>query len=102
MTVQRTYTADQLEEWDLPYPSKGGVFIEERYDNEHRWYVVWRVVFRDPTDGTTWSILRANDKTEMGEVPWWYRYDNRDTITAVRVEPREVTRTEWFEVEDAS
>jgi hypothetical protein len=94
--LTRTYTAAQLEAIGVPH--EDGVIGEMEYFQSHRWYTVHRVVFRDPADGTTWSVLRADPATESQENDWWDRYGSADRITARRVEPREVTRTEWFEV----
>jgi hypothetical protein len=92
--LTRTYTVDQLEALGLPWDN----VIARDSEDEHRWYINWRIIFRDPADGTTWSIVRSEDKTEMGEVNWWYSYDGPDAIIARRVEFREVTVTQWFEV----
>lgn len=95
--LTRTYTTAQLEAWDLPHPSSTGIYLDEEYASSHRWYEVQRVIFRDPTDDTTWSLLRADPATEMQENPWWCRYASADEIVCKRVVPREVTVTKWFE-----
>ena len=93
---RRTYTAEQLAALGLPYEN----YLARDEDDEHRWYINWRIVFRDPADDTTWSIVHSDDKTDMGGLDWWYSYDSRDEIVAERVEPREVTVTQWVEVRD--
>lgn len=95
--LTRTYTAAQLEAWELPHPSSTGAYIDEEYDAGHRWYEVQRVIFRDPTDGTTWSLLRADPATEMQENDWWCRYTGADAIVCKRVVAREVAVTKWFD-----
>lgn len=92
--LTRTYTADQLEAIGVPYDK----VLTRDSEDEHRWYILWRIVFRDPADNTTWAVLRAEDTTEMGEIPWWYAYDSEDKIEAKRVEVRQVLRDEWYEV----
>lgn len=94
--TKRTYTADQLEDLGLPWKN----YLARDNEDERRSYTNWRIVFRDPADGTTWSIVRAEPKNEMGEPAWWYSYDSRDEIVARRVEAREVTTTQWVEVTD--
>ena len=92
--LTRTYTADQLERLGLPWDNVLARFGED----EHRWYINWQIVFCDPADDTTWAITRSEDKGDNGELDWWYSYDSRDKIEAYRVEPREVTVTQWFKV----
>lgn len=94
--LTRTYTADYLEDLGLPYEN----YLARDNEDERRSYTNWRIVFRDPADGTTWSIVRAEPKNDMGEPAWWYRYDSPDAIVARRVEPREVTVTQWVDVAD--
>lgn len=94
--LKRTFTADQLEAVGLPWDNT----LARDSEDEHRWYINWRIIFRDPADNTTWSIIKTEDKTEIADLDWWYSYDDRDTIVARRVEPREVTVTQWFEVRD--
>jgi hypothetical protein len=93
---RRTYTVDQLEALGLPWDNVLARFDED----EHRWYINWQIVFRDPADDTTWAITKTEDKTEIADLDWWYSYNNRDAIIARRVEPREVTVTQWFEVKN--
>lgn len=95
--LTRTYTVAQLEAWDLPHPSSTGAYLDEEYASGHRWYEVQRVIFRDPTDGTTWSLLRADPATEIQENDWWCRYRSAAEIVCKRVVPREVTVTKWFD-----
>lgn len=94
--TKRTYTVDQLEALGLPYEN----YLARDNEDERRSYTNWRIIFRDPADDTTWSIIRAEPKNEMGEPAWWYSYDSCDKIVARRVEPREVTVTQWVEVKD--
>lgn len=94
MDLTRTYTADQLEHLGLPWDNVLARFGED----EHRWYINWQIVFRDPADDTTWAITRSEDKGDNGDLDWWYSYANRDEIVAERVEPREVTVTQWVNV----
>jgi hypothetical protein len=93
---RRTYTADQLEALGLPWEN----VIARDSEDKHRWYINWRIIFRDLVDDTTWSIIKSEDKGEMDGVDWWHCYDSRDEIVARRVEPREVTVTQWFEVKN--
>jgi len=92
--LTRTYTADQLEELGLPWEN----YLVRDSEDERRSYTNWRIIFRDPADDTTWSIIRAEPKNEYGEPSWWYSYRSAEEIVARRVEPREVTTTQWFEV----
>lgn len=92
--LRRTYTVDQLEALGLPWDNVLARFGED----EHRWYINWQVVFRDPADDTTWAITRSEDKGDNGDLDWWYCYGSRDKIEAYRVEAREVTTMQWFEV----
>jgi len=93
---RRTYTADQLEALGLPWEN----VIARDSEDEHRWYINWRIIFRDPADDTTWSIIKSEEKGEMGALDWWHCYDSRDEIVAERVESRQVTVTQWFEVKN--
>jgi hypothetical protein len=92
--LTRNYTADHLATLGLPWEN----YLARYGEDEHRWYINWQIVFRDPADDTTWSITKAEDKGEMDGVDWWHAYDSRDAIVATRVEAREVTVTQWFEV----
>jgi hypothetical protein len=93
-TLTRTYTVDQLDTLGLPYEN----YLARDSEDERRSYTNWRIVFRDPADDTTWSIIRSEPKNEMGEPSWWYSYDDENSIVAKRVEVREVTVTQWVEV----
>ena len=93
---RRTYTAGQLEALGLPWEN----VIARDSEDEHRWYINWRIIFRDPADDTTWSIIKSEEKGEMGALDWWHCYDSRDEIVAERVESRQVTVTQWFEVKN--
>lgn len=92
--LTRTYTADALAVLGLPWEN----YLARDDEDEHRWYVNWRIIFRDPADNTTWSIIRAEDKGEMDGVDWWNAYDSRDAIVAKRMDVRQVMVDEWFEV----
>lgn len=93
--LTRTYTAAQLEAIGVPY--EDGVIHEQETSESHRWYTVRRIVFRDPADGTTWLVLRADPATEMQENDWWIRYASADQIVCKRAVSREVTVTKWFD-----
>lgn len=95
--LTRTYTVAQLEALDLPYPSSTGAYIDEEYYSGHRWYEVQRVIFRDPADDTTWSLLRADPATENQENDWWDRYASPEAIVCKRAVSRQVTVTKWFD-----
>lgn len=101
--LTRTFTADQLDAMLLPHPSHGpdGAYIDEEEYSHHRWCTVYRVIFRDPADGTTWSLLRADPATEHQENDWWERYADAQHIVCVRVVPREVSVTKWFDATEA-
>ncbi len=92
--LKRTYTADQLEALGLPWEN----YLARDSEDEHRWYINWRIIFRDPADDTTWSIIKTENKNENGELSWWYSYGSSGEIVAWRVEAREVTVTQRFEV----
>jgi len=92
--LTRTYTVDQLEELGLPWDNVLARFGED----EHRWYINWQIVFRDPADDTTWAVTKTEDKGDNGDLPWWYCSNGPEEVEARRVEPREVTTTQWVEV----
>jgi hypothetical protein len=89
--VTRVITRDQAEEWDLHYAAPGQIAVE-RLD-EHRWYVVKRVIFTAPDDGLIWAAEYNHPLTEVqdGQDPW----DGRQEITLTRFESYEKTVTAW-------
>ena len=93
--IKRTYTVDQLGALGLPYEN----YLVRDSEDERRSYTNWRIIFCDTTDGSFWSIIRAEPKNDYGEPAWWYSYRSSEEIVARRVEPREVTVTQWCEVE---
>ena len=99
---RRVYTADQLEEMRAldPDPRYGGHRLARDEEDEHRWYVVWRYVFEDVSDDTVWAVLVAEGKSEDGEIPWYYWYDDPEHIEAWRVRAEPVITTKWVDYDD--
>lgn len=98
--THRAYTVDELEALGLPWDN----VLARDSEDQHRWYTLWRLVFRDPADGTHWAFWRAEDRGDNGEIPWYYAYDGferPEKITCRRVEPREVTEIRWDYVKAA-
>jgi hypothetical protein len=99
----REFTRDELEalgipdEWDSAHPVER---LHEEQIGTRRWVSMHQVVFRARDDGKAWSVTYDRGLTESQDCtdPWGYR----DTITAVEMEPHEVTVTEWRPVGEES
>lgn len=93
----RTFTREQLDEWDLPGAWADGapeILHREQIDTR-RWVSIHELVFRAPDDGKTYSVGYQEGLTELQDYtdPWFY-----DTVTGYEVERVEVTVTEWRKV----
>jgi hypothetical protein len=104
--MERTFDADLLREWGLPYDAFSPlevykpeenlaiVYQDEHYDSS-RWSELHELVFRAPDDNHLYSVLYSVGLTEyQDEKPW--EYDT--TVTGTHVEPFEVTKVVYRRV----
>lgn len=97
----RTFTREQLEEMGVPYgwdaePGKEAEILREQQTDTRRWVSWHEVLFVAPDDGKVYAVDYQQGLTESQDgVDLW---DDEDTITAVEMEPYEITVTEWREV----
>lgn len=96
MSITRTITREQAEEWDLSAGPPGALadeFIERR-----RWYSWRRVIFTAPDDGLVYAANYRDPASEIQEDmdPW----DDAETVTLTRYETYEKTVTAWREVSE--
>ena len=91
MTVTRTITRDQAEEWDLSYGAPGEQHRERL--EKRRWYSINLVVFTAPDDGQVWGAVYRQGLTENQEDtdPW----NDASTVTLTRYESFQKTVTAW-------
>jgi hypothetical protein len=91
----RTFTREQLEEWDLPggWADDAPEILHREQVDSRRWVSVNELVFRAPDDGKAYRLYYERGLTESqdGTDPW----DYEDVISADEVELVEVTTTEW-------
>lgn len=85
----RTFTADQLNDLDIPY-SDDTVYTE--YITSGRWVDHWSAVFE--FDGKHYQVDYQTPATEMQECDRWYD----DVVTATEVHQVPVTVMSWVPV----
>lgn len=97
--IERTFTPDQLNNWGIPYEENAEdeptTIHEDRSIGHGRWSDRRVCVFTAPDDGLTYRVGYCVGLTEMQEEEPW-EYEN--TVKGTRVEPHEVTVTEWRQV----
>lgn len=90
--IVREFTVEELEEvYDLPWNA-----VSNEEDYKARWYTGRIVVFK-ADDDLHYEVYYMDPATEMQEGQDRWNIDNyeRNTVTAYRVEPVEVTVTKW-------
>lgn len=97
----RKFTREQLEEMGVPYdwdaePGKEAEILREQQTDTRRWVSWHECLFRAPDDGKVYAVDYQQGLTESQDgTDLW---DDEDIVTAVEMEPYEVTVTEWREV----
>lgn len=96
--ITRDFTREELEIIGVPYEWDAEGTPAERLSEQQidtrRWVSVHEIVFRAPDDGKAYGVSYVQGLTESQDDtdPWEYE---GDPITAVEMEPHEVTVTEW-------
>ncbi|MEU6342186.1 hypothetical protein ABZ883_14740 [Streptomyces sp. NPDC046977] len=96
--ITRVFTTDELEEVGVPFELDGegcATEIVNEPSSSGRWHETRRLIFRAPDDGHAYLIRYRVGLTEQQDVE---PFDG-DTVTATRVEEREVTLTRWEPVQ---
>lgn len=89
--VTRTFTMEEIDEWDLPWGSAGMIKSDEIIDHS-RWSIWHELVFRAPDDGKLWRLVYEIPATEMQECDRW------PNLEAVQVEAVQVITNVYREV----
>lgn len=89
--VTRTFTMEEIDEWDLPWGVNHMVQSDEIIDH-NRWSVWHELIFEAPDDKKLWRLVYEIPATEMQECDRW------PDLEAVQVEAREVTTVAYVEV----
>jgi hypothetical protein len=98
---ERVFTREQLEEMGVPHkwdaePGKEAEILRDQQTDTRRWVSWHEVLFRAPDDGKVYAVDYQQGLTEQQDgTDLW---DDEDTVTAVEMEPYEITVTEWREV----
>lgn len=89
MTITtRTFTADELEDWQIA--EGGSAVVHDEVVRKARWYTEHRAVFQH--DGQLWAVTYRDPATEMQEDVDLYA---SDPVTAILMKPYEVTVTKY-------
>jgi hypothetical protein len=91
--ITRTFTREQLDEWDLPWGSDDVEILQDEQIETRRWYSVHEVVFRAPDDGKTWAVTYEQGLTEHQEDHDLWGYEN--TVEGELMELVEEVTTKW-------
>lgn len=83
----RTFTPEQLEEFDVPWET-----LHDKQVDSRRWAEVRSCVFRAPDDGKTYEVTYQRPLTEHQECDTWF---DEELVKAVEVEQRPVTVMQW-------
>lgn len=89
--VTRTFTHEEIDEWDLPWGINGMVKVNEIFDTS-RWSVWHELIFQAPDDRKLWRLTYQTPATEMQECDRW------PDLTAIQVEAYETTVIKYREV----
>lgn len=89
--ITRTFTIDQIHDWDLPWGINNMVQSNEITDHT-RWSVWHEVIFEAPDDLKLWKLSYQVPATEQQDCDRW------PDLEAVQVEAREITVIEYREV----
>lgn len=90
MVNTKTFDVSYLKR-ELDLPSEA---IYEDAIAEHRWSILYEIVFKDPADGLFWRTTYRSGTGDEGERPW--EYDS--TVEATQVAPYTVPVTRWKDV----
>lgn len=90
----RTFTPDQLEEFDVPYTN-----LHDEQVDSRRWADTRRCVFRAPDDGKAYRVTYQVPATEQQECDTWF---DEDEVKGVEVEQVPVTVMKWKAVTAAT
>ena len=86
--ISREFTAEEVEDLDLPYSS-----ISDKIIDRTRWGIIYESVFK--FEDEFWQMTWEDGATESQD---YSSMDYEEGITAIKVEKKEVTRTEWVPV----
>lgn len=97
--TDRTFTRDQLDEWDLPdaWADESPEILHREQVDSRRWVSVHELVFRAPDDGLTYRVHYEQGLTEHQDCtdPW----NGAKKIRAVEVEQRPILVQQWRPVD---
>ena len=87
----RTFTREQIDEWELPFGGGDMVVKDEMLDHT-RWSILHELIFRAPDDGKLWRLVYEIPATERQECDRW------PDLEAVEMEAFTETVTGYREV----
>lgn len=87
--VTRTFTMEEIDDWDLPWGLEKGMVVQDEITDHNRWSVWHELIFRAPDDGKLWRLSYQKPATEMQECDRW------PDLEAVQVEAVEVTTVQY-------
>lgn len=90
--ITRTFTVEEIDEWDLPWGGDPGMVMVNRIFDTSRWSTWHELIFQAPDDGKLWRLVYQRPATEMQECDRW------PDLEAVQVEAVEVTTITYREV----
>lgn len=89
--VTRTFTIDEIDEWDLPWGTNHMVQSDEITDH-NRWSIWHELIFEAPDDKKLWKLEYQVPATEMQDCDRW------PDLVGIQVEAQEVTTIKYVEV----
>jgi len=98
--IERKFPTALLAQWGLPHGGKNcaAEILRDEITGSQRWATVNELIFRAPDDGHCWQVFYEYDTTgeQLDVDPWNYE----KSVTATRVELREVVVRSWVPVRD--